>query len=398
MVALARGVDISSAQTITSWAKLAAAVDFIFVKATEGVTFTSPTWARYYKAVGDNKVLRGSYHYGQPKNDPAKEAAHYVAALKKAGFRSGFDLPPVLDIEETGGKSSAALTAWCLTFLRSVDSALKLTKPWLKTGVYLNSNYFNNELDGDKVVDGRWKWLAGWVGPTWPGDTAMPRASAAVWQFTDRIRVPGISAGVDGDVARFVDLKELAPSFFAGVNPPPVPPKPPTPKPPTPKPPTPTPPKPDPTPATETAVPRLRDPHHITTPATIKPQKLDNGKWTPVKMGEGFALNPNLGVTPCLFQYDAWLYLKGLTPGKQVQVRTWTSKAAGTHAVTDVEGTFTGRSGVHEAIATDGITAVHWSGTSQMLKRGEYLRVEVLVFQDGVTVTKAQSTAHYWKV
>jgi GH25 family lysozyme M1 (1,4-beta-N-acetylmuramidase) len=231
-MALVRGIDISSAQSITSWASVAKAVDFVIVKATEGRTFSSPTWPAYYKDSKAAKILTGSYHYAHPRNNPVSEAEHYIAALKAAGFRSGFDLPPVLDLEETEGRSKAALTLWAINFMHEVDSAFSLTKPWQKTGVYLNPNYFHNLTDGPKVVDGRWKWLADWPkrDSVWPPDSGLPRSSAAVWQFTDRMRIPGIKQNVDGDVARLVDLHDLAPMFY-GVKPPPVPvpPKPPVP-------------------------------------------------------------------------------------------------------------------------------------------------------------------------
>lgn len=218
---LVRGVDISSAQTVTSWASLAKAVDFVIVKATEGVTFTSPTFYRYYAGSKNAKVLTGSYHYAHPKNNALSEARHYVAALKKAGFKSGVDMPPALDVEETEGKSKSGLTTWCLTFLHEVDRLLNLTVPWLKCGVYLNNDYYRNRLDGFKVCDGRWKWLAYWPirNSTWPLETTRP-VGAAVWQFSDRIHVGGINENVDGDVAELVDLHNLAPTFYALPKPP----------------------------------------------------------------------------------------------------------------------------------------------------------------------------------
>lgn len=224
---LVRGVDISSAQTVTLWPAVGKAVDFVIVKATEGVTYTSPTWTRYYRAAADANILRGSYHFAHPANSALAEARHYVAALKDAGFKSGHDLPPCLDIESTGGRSKATLTTWCLTFLHEVDRLLALTVPWLKTGVYLNGDYFRNRMDGAKVCDGRWRWLASWPvrNAAWPDESTRP--SSAVWQFTDRMRINGITENVDGDVARLVDLHSLAPLFYT-IPVPPAPPQIPT--------------------------------------------------------------------------------------------------------------------------------------------------------------------------
>lgn len=390
---LARGIDISSAQTVTSWSAVAQAVEFVIVKATEGTTFTSPTWPKYFKAAGDAGVLRGSYHYWHPRNNVANEARHYIAALKKAGFRSGFDLPPVLDLEETEGKNQKELTAGALAFCRLVDSAFNLTEPWLKTGVYLNPHYYNNNTHGATVVDGRWKWLADWPvrNSAWPSDDSLPRSSAAIWQFTDRMDIPGIKENTDGDVARFTDLHSLAPTFYKVVTQP-DPPKPPPPpvvvKPPPPvvKPPTPTEDK-----------PMRRDPFYQATSDATKPQKLANGQWIVVKMSDdAYAMNSST-ITPCIFQYDAHLYISGMTPGQQIQVRTFTSKAVGKHAITAPEEQRTGSSPIREFTATPGETFVGWSQVAQELNRGEYLRVEVCVFVDDATVSKAQSKALYWK-
>lgn len=217
---LIRGVDVSAYQTVSSWSSLARSVDFVIVKATESTGYVSKTFRTYYAGARSAGILRGSYHFAHPANNPVTEARFYARTLKAAGFVSGRDLPPVLDIERTDGKGKAALTAWCLSFLREVDAQLGLKEPWLRCGVYTNNDYRRNRFDGAKVLDGRWLWLAAWPDRNggWPADDDRP-TGAALWQWTDRARVSGIRENTDANVARAVDLRSLAPTFYGATAP-----------------------------------------------------------------------------------------------------------------------------------------------------------------------------------
>lgn len=146
---------------------------------------------------------------------------------------------------------------------------------------------------------------------------------------------------------------------------------------------------PKPTSPLEEDLPMRRDPFYSTT-SSVKSQPLNNGEWTRVAMSDSNVSLNSTKITPCLFAYDAALYLDGIPAGHQVQVRSYTCQAG--------EGdTHTGASPAREFIATEGQTLIGWSQVAQELEAGEYLRVEVLVYVDGAVVTKAQSKALYWK-
>lgn len=217
-MALVRGIDISSYQRVTSWSEVASAVGFVIVKATESTGFTSSTWSRYFAAARAAGLLVGSYHFARPEAAVMTQALHYVQALKAAGWKSGRDLPPILDIETTGRLGKLALTTWCLRFCSEVDSRLGLTDPWLRCGVYANADYRATKFDGERVLSGRWLHHAAWPSTyrrTWPPESARP-SGAAIWQFTDSGigLVPGITgSGLDLDVARSADLAALAPDY-----------------------------------------------------------------------------------------------------------------------------------------------------------------------------------------
>lgn len=211
-MALLRGVDVSAYQTVSSWSRVRqGGYRYAIVKATEGSSHVSDTFFDYYAAARSGGVVAGSYHFARPSgNDAATEARFYVSQLRSAGFESGRDLPPVLDMEDTGGLGSGALTRWCLDFVQEVDSQLGLTDPWSRCGVYMNNDYRRNQLDGTRLLNGRWLWLALW--PSGQGqptnDSEMP-SGAAIWQWTDSGDVPGIAENTDLNVVTAADFDRL---------------------------------------------------------------------------------------------------------------------------------------------------------------------------------------------
>ncbi|WP_237742661.1 glycoside hydrolase family 25 protein [Actinopolymorpha alba] len=212
-----RGIDVSRYQTVTSWRSVKnAGYGFALIKATERDNYLSPTFRGYSRDARSAGLLAGSYHFARPaRSTAAAQARWYVRQLRAAGFRSGTDLPPVLDIEDAGGRSRSALTQWCLAFCREVDQLLGLASQWSRCGIYCNRDFYRNRLDGPRVHDGRWWWLA-----YWPERQEQPRdedelpAGAAIWQWTDRGRVPGVRENTDLNVTRAADVRSLAPAFF----------------------------------------------------------------------------------------------------------------------------------------------------------------------------------------
>lgn len=216
-MALARGIDVSRYQTVTSWKSVAGAgYRFALVKATEGTSYTSPTFRQYYRDARAAGLLTGSYHFGRPSSSSAAtQATSYVRQLRAVGFRSGRDLPPNLDIEDAGGKSKAALTQWCRAFCHEVDRLLGLTQPWLRCGFYCNRDYYSHRLDGPRLHEGRWWWLAQWPsGQKQPHEDDEMPAGAAIWQWTDGGDVSGVRQNCDLNVAGDAELRSLAPAFY----------------------------------------------------------------------------------------------------------------------------------------------------------------------------------------
>lgn len=126
------GVDLSSNNSAAEFADALASRDFAFCKATEGVAYLNPTYAKFLTDWHAAGKLLGTYHFARPANDPTAEADWYVA---KAQPLPGEVL--VLDFEPYGQTSVEAQWAtWCVTWLQRVKSTTG-ADPWI---------YFNDDM------------------------------------------------------------------------------------------------------------------------------------------------------------------------------------------------------------------------------------------------------------
>jgi len=187
------GIDVSKWQGTIDWARVrAAGKRFAFGKATEGVSVVDSTYARNKSGAMANGIAFGAYHFAQPANDPTREADWFV---NNAGYKHGM-LVPVLDLERTGGRSTAGLQSWVKTFLARVKYRLGV-----KPMIYTSPGFWRSYMG-----DTRWfadngysmLWVAHWTSgsPSVPGSNWGGR-SWTFWQYSETGRVPGISTNVD---------------------------------------------------------------------------------------------------------------------------------------------------------------------------------------------------------
>src|SRR5262245_23261218 len=86
-----------------NWASVAGAgVKFAIVKATQGYTYTSSSFAYNVKNAAANGIQVGFYHFTDfdlaptDPQDPIKQANHFLAVIKPY-YDAGLYLPPVAD-------------------------------------------------------------------------------------------------------------------------------------------------------------------------------------------------------------------------------------------------------------------------------------------------------------
>jgi len=96
------GEDRSSFQSVSSWAGNA----FAFAKATEGTSWSDPTFAANWANAGSAGKVRGAYHFFHPAESPSAQAQFFMSAVKARGLRAGDVL--IADVEITAGDDMEA--------------------------------------------------------------------------------------------------------------------------------------------------------------------------------------------------------------------------------------------------------------------------------------------------
>lgn len=193
------GPDVSSWQhpngASIDWSMVrAASHPFAFVKATEDTTYTNPYFASDWAAIHAASMDRGAYHFARPASS-AFNQANYFAAVVGDTHEKG-DLPPVLDLEDSGGLSPANLVTWTHTFLSRVQALLGRTPM-----IYASPNFWINAMGNSTQFTAYPLWIARWTTATTPDPLPGGWSTWTFWRYTDAGSVPGISGNVD--VSRF---------------------------------------------------------------------------------------------------------------------------------------------------------------------------------------------------
>jgi lysozyme len=190
------GPDVASYQHPSGapidWSAVAAGgSSFAFVKATEGTTYANPYFAPDWSGLATAGLVRGAYHYAWPSSTVGSAAAQARYFVDTAGSLVTLgDLPPVLDLEQSGGLAPADLVAWTQQYLTAVQTLTGRT-PIL----YTNPSFWLNDM-ADSTHFGQYPlWLASYSSTPpapLPGWTAW-----TFWQYTSSGSIPGITGNVD---------------------------------------------------------------------------------------------------------------------------------------------------------------------------------------------------------
>lgn len=202
-----KGIDVSHWQGSIDWKKVAAdGVKYVFIKATDGASKIDLKLSSNATGAAAAGLKVGFYHYAHPDlNAPETEAANFFRNVKQ--YKA--DFPHALDVEGEASKvGAAALTTWCIKFLREVE---RLTgHPAM---IYTGASFAKTYLGTDKARElGKWPlWIAHYktdkpmANPTWD--------RWATFQYSDAGKVTGISGNVDMNAMdqSFYDKYVLAP-------------------------------------------------------------------------------------------------------------------------------------------------------------------------------------------
>lgn len=196
------GIDVSYWQAEVNWpAVRGTGQHFVFIKATEGLSYTDPTFSDNWRGAASAGLLRGAYCLFHPSQDARKQAQVFLQALKD--MKDVGELPCSIDLEVVDGVANQAIIAGARTWINEVEQALG-RRPLIYSGVsFLETNFTGSDGKPPTWVSDYALWLGWFPSHYKPGmSPLMPTgwSSWSFWQFGGTGRVNGIRTNVDQDV------------------------------------------------------------------------------------------------------------------------------------------------------------------------------------------------------
>lgn len=111
------GIDLSHGNDPINWSKLSPQIQFVILKASQGIAFRDPKASSLFQSVKTKNLVQGFYHFFTFQNPGAAQANNFLDACQAIGvdWKDENCLPPCIDIENQVGKTdaeSAQLDAW----------------------------------------------------------------------------------------------------------------------------------------------------------------------------------------------------------------------------------------------------------------------------------------------
>lgn len=185
------GIDISHHQKDINWASVSAMevkgikINFAFIKATEGITRQDRHYKRNWKKSKEAGLIRGAYHFYYPTRDAKKQAENFI---KYVTLNPG-DMPPVLDVEVSKGKTKEEIVTGMKEWCDLVEDHFGV-----KPIIYTNPHFYNKYLKGD------FDDYALWIAHYYEEVPDISHRKWIFWQHTDCATIQGITKPVDLNV------------------------------------------------------------------------------------------------------------------------------------------------------------------------------------------------------
>lgn len=199
-----KGIDVSHHNGVIDFRKVAAdSVDFVIIKATEGVTFRDSCMRRNYEGATAAGLRVGFYHFFRFERGGVRQGRNFLGAVVDMPVQ----MPLVIDFESSNNPE----TDYYLVVGRLRDMADYLRRHGRRVMVYCNNNDYERYIRGN--FDDMDLWLASGRLPE--GDDRRH-----LWQHSHNGRVNGISRPVDintfnGSRADFERWVSLVPHYEA---------------------------------------------------------------------------------------------------------------------------------------------------------------------------------------
>ena len=175
------GIDLSHHNQVEDWEKVA--VDFVYLKATEGATWTDPKFKTFCEGAKKANIPVGAYHFMTTSSD----ASDQFEAFKKIVPKGTLDLIPMLDIERQNKG-----------YVMTKEQLQKHVREW----VSLCENFYGSKPIIYSSLEFYTKYLKGefddclfWCGDVGASINYVNLIDWAVWQYE-----VGLVNGIKGEV------------------------------------------------------------------------------------------------------------------------------------------------------------------------------------------------------
>lgn len=184
-----KGIDISNWQKGMDLSAISGQIDFVIVKATEGLGYVDKSCDGFFQKAKSLGKKVGFYHFA--RNNNASKEAEFFYENTKGYYGQGV---PVLDWEADQS------VAWVNEFVEKLHA---LSGVWC--WIYANPWRFNQGAINSNCG----RWIAGYPKSgisdiNYGVNNSLPNSynvgSVCAWQFTDACRLSGFSGNLDADV------------------------------------------------------------------------------------------------------------------------------------------------------------------------------------------------------
>lgn len=129
-----KGIDVSGHNTVTDWNAVArSGICFVYIKASEGASYTSPQLRSQYDGARKAGLKVGCYHFFRKNRDGVSQASHFIASVASLEL----DLPLVIDVEDWDGDRGINEAT---TRRRLTDMVTTLERQGFQVMIYTNGD------------------------------------------------------------------------------------------------------------------------------------------------------------------------------------------------------------------------------------------------------------------
>jgi len=186
-----KGMDVSVYQGNINWTQAKAdGIQYAIIRVSDGLNSPDSKFDQNWSGSRAAGVIHGAYQFFEPGQDPIAQADMLLAKI--GGVLKSDDLPPMIDVEVTGGLAPAQVAAKVKQWIAHVKAKVG-RDPIVYTGYY----FWRDSVGGANVLPSV-LFHAQYTTAACP-NIADPWTTWAFWQYSSSGAVAGISGNVDMD-------------------------------------------------------------------------------------------------------------------------------------------------------------------------------------------------------